>query len=112
MSKVVESIPEFELYYASNARAGREQLGGVCPDIVVLDFEEDEMPEHDVFLEELGDCHPPIIVHCSGTVAVPLESPDVYYMGPCETLDGVHKSLLVSTALVERGRISQSGPTV
>jgi DNA-binding NarL/FixJ family response regulator len=104
MAKVLNSLPPIELFHARDATEGLALLDQLKPDVVVLD---DEIPgERDLFIDSLPGNHPPIVLRSETNSVKPekfrLDEP-VTYIPKNESLDGIHQTLILVTAIGIKG---------
>lgn len=102
MAKVLQSLPPVELFHAHDATEALTMLDQIKPDVIVID---DEVPaEKDLFIDSLSSNHPPIVVRTESEENVPkpcdftLDKP-VTYIPKSESLDGIHQTLLLVSAI-------------
>lgn len=100
MAKVLDALPPVELFHARDATEALAMLDQLKPDVIVLD---DETPaERDLFMDSLTGIHPPIVVRSDTRSTSPKEfslGNSVNYIPKNESLDGIHQTLILVTAI-------------
>ena len=106
MANVLDSLPPFEFHYASDATEALEVLEQIKPDVIVLNFSDEEAAEREVFLESLYCGHPPVVVTTDELERALEEDRDLIYRIGCGSLDGIHKTLIAAASLASRALMS------
>ena len=111
VAKVLAGLPPVEFYQAHDASEALSLLDRVGPDVIVIDDDSDA--EKELFMESVGKVHPPVVVTGDREVTKPgkfsLDSP-VTYLPRTESLEGMHQSLVLITALgIKSANIKASG---
>lgn len=104
MARVLNSLPPIELFHARDATEALAMLNQLKPDVIVLD---DETPaERDLLMDSLPGNHPPIVLRSETRLPTPekfrLDEP-VTYIPKNESLDGIHQTLILVTAIGIKG---------
>lgn len=111
IAKVIEALSTVELFHAHDATEALSMLDQVKPDVVV--FEDEHTGETELFIDSLSPNHPPVVMRTDD--ATPSEKPfsldkPITYIPKVESLDGIHETLVLATALGNRGSAnSKSG---
>ncbi len=104
MAKVLNALPPIELFHARDATEALAMLEQLKPDVIVLD---DENPaESDLFMESMVKGHAPIVIR-TDTRATPAKEfsigKPVTFIPKGESLDGIHQTLMLVTAIGVKG---------
>lgn len=110
MANVLDSLPPFEFYYAADATEALEVLEQIKPDVVVVNFSDEEAAEREVFLESLYGAHPPVVVTTDELERALEEDRQSIYRIGCGSLDGIHKTLVAAASLASRALVGVSTP--
>jgi DNA-binding NarL/FixJ family response regulator len=110
VAKVLSGLPPVEFYQARDASEALSLLNTVHPDVVVIDEESDA--ERDLFMESVGRTHPPVVVTRDGEQTqlseFSLDNP-VTYLPRTESLEAMHQTLVLITALGIKSANNKSG---
>ena len=105
IARALVELPPIELLHASDATEALSILEEYCPDVIVLDGDISE--ECALLLDSLSGEHPPIVFQTeSPKEALSIRDSEITYIKKNESLEGLHKTLLVATSL--SGRHSKS----
>ena len=97
MAKVLGQLPPMELFHAGDATEALHLMEQLRPDVVVIDNEVPE--ERDLFLDSLPGAHPPVVVQSDTEQKA---NGNITYIRKSETLEGIHETLIVATAIATR----------
>lgn len=111
VARVLAALPPVELFHAKDATEALSLLDEVKPDVVVIDDE--QTAECDLFMDSVGANHPPIVVRTETRKPDPKTftlDEDVTYIPKSETLEGIHQTLMLVTAIGVRAnqRVSRA----
>ena len=102
VARVLAELPPLEMFHARDASEGLALLDEHHPDVVVFD---DELgSELKLFLDSLAKNHPPI-VFCTETADQfdkTRPEDDVTCIPKCESLEGLHQTLVVAASLASK----------
>lgn len=110
MAKVLDSLPPIELFHARDATEALAMLEQLKPDVIVLD--DDTPAERDLFMDSMTGSHPPIVVRSDNRASSPREfslTKAVNYIPKNESLDGIHQTLVLVTAIGVKGFSGSKG---
>lgn len=100
MARVLDALPPVELFHARDATEALQLLEQLKPDVIVLD--DDTPAERDLFMDSMVGNHPPIVVRSESREILPKDfslEKRVTYIPKSESLDGIHQTLLLVTAI-------------
>ncbi len=100
MARVLDALPPVELFHARDATEALSLLDQLKPDVIVLD--DDTPAERDLFMDSLVGIHPPIVLRSETREILPKDfslEKRVTYIPKSESLDGIHQTLLLVTAI-------------
>ena len=93
-------MPPIELFHAKDACEALTLLDQIKPDVIVLD---DEIPvERDMLMDSLSPGHPPIVLRTETNLPSPKDfriDQTITYIPKNESLEGIHQTLVLITAI-------------
>ena len=113
MARVLDSLPPIELFHARDATEALQMLEQLKPDVIVLD--DDTPAERDLFMDSMSGGHPPIVVRSENRASSPKEfslTKSVNYIPKNESLDGIHQTLILVTAIGVKATGAKSSSAV
>jgi chemotaxis response regulator CheB len=99
IAAVIEGIEPLEMYHAKDASEALELLEEICPDVVVIEHEEEA--ERDLFLDGLTKEHPPVLIDSEKEPKN--KSDGVSFVRKDGSLAGIHELLRTAQALASVG---------
>ena len=113
MARAISALPPVELFHARDATEALSMLEQLKPDVVV--FDDDVPAERELFIDSLAPNHPPVVMRTESEIPpdkkFSLDKP-ITYIPKIESLDGIHQTLVLATALGVRGTSEKSSGAI
>ncbi|MBP9838357.1 MAG: response regulator transcription factor [Proteobacteria bacterium] len=100
IAKVLEALPPMELFHAKDSSEALTMIDQIKPDVVVL--EHDNKDEQDLLIDSLAPNHPPVMCCTEDKISADKKfsfDKSVNYIPKSESIDGIHQTLMLATAL-------------
>lgn len=104
LAQVLSTLPPLQFYHACDATDALAMIDTICPDVVVLNLDDDLEAERSVFVDSMYGDFPPVVVPLEDEMQFTAENDKMIFLENCSSIEGIHKTLLAAVSAAKSKR--------